>query len=110
MANPLNLDALLRKNAHADAPDGDKPPVIAALDELGATGRAICRAIDVHEPTYSAWKRGYVAIPEDKHAQLVQLLREAHSAVSAASHIGANKIKLARVAGILRALESGGKS
>lgn len=105
------MDPLERLRRQVSVKRADKPAVIAALDELGVTGRAAAAAAGVSETAYSFWKTGVAPIPEKHHSALLDLARQAQHILqeSGSAHLGANRLKLARAEGLLRALEAWGK-
>ena len=98
------LDRLRR---HANENRTIKPAIIAALDELGVTGRIASKYIGISETTYSLWKSGITKIPE-KHLPTLHglahevtsvLLEVAEKDISYRKHT--NKIKVARAQKLL---------
>lgn len=102
------MDYFERLRRQASANRRNKPTVIAALDELGVTGRAAASAVGVSETSYSFWRNGVQELPEKHKTALLELAHGAQRVLQDASRsgLGANKIKLARAEGFLRILEA----
>lgn len=102
------MDYLERLRRQASVKRSTKPAVIAALDELGVTGRAAATAVGVSETSYSFWRNGVQELPEKHQTALLELARGAQCVLQNASGsgLGANKLKLARAEGFLRVLEA----
>lgn len=101
------MEPLERLRRRASEKRAEQPPVISALDAFGVPGRAAAAAAGVSETTYSFWKTGVAPIPEKHKSTLVNLARQAQRILqeSGTAHFGANRLKLARGEGLLRAAE-----
>jgi len=69
----------IRRNANS--PRASKPAVIAALEELGVTGRMAASRAGISITACSFWKNGHTPIPEKHLPALRNLVHEASQAI-----------------------------
>lgn len=111
----MSFSREIRKNLASGR--GGTPRVIEGFEALGIRGKRVSDALGINPVQYSNWKQGIQAIPAAQHAALVEHLKQAHvEAVQALGEalvksgmtpaLSAYRLKTARAAAILGALEA----